>query len=64
MRQKLSGIAFLIGLFWSSALLAQQAKIPVVGFLNSASSTGYAGMAAAFRQGLKEAGFVEGENVR
>jgi putative ABC transport system substrate-binding protein len=64
MRQKLFGIAFLIGVLWSSTLLAQQAKIPVVGFLNSASSTGYAGMAASFRQGLKEAGFVEGENVQ
>ena len=40
MRQKLSGIAFLIGVLWSSTLLAQPTKIPVVGFLNSASSTG------------------------
>jgi len=64
MRQKLSGIAFLIGVLWSSTLPAQQPKIPIVGFLNSASSTGYAGMAASFRQGLKEAGFIEGENVQ
>jgi putative ABC transport system substrate-binding protein len=64
MRQKLSGIAFVIGVLWSSALSAQQPKLPVVGFLNSASSTGYAGMAASFRQGLKEAGFVDGENVQ
>ena len=52
MRQKLSGIAFLIGILWSSALQAQQPKIPVVGFLNSATEAGYAGMAASFRQGL------------
>jgi putative ABC transport system substrate-binding protein len=64
MRQKLFGIAFLIGVLWSSSTpLAQQAKIPTVGFLNSASSDGYAVMAASFRQGLKEAGFSEGENV-
>src|SRR5882724_7027450 len=63
MRRKLSSIAFLIGVLWSSTLPAQQQKIPIVGFLNSASPAGYAGMAASFRQGLKEAGFVEGENV-
>jgi len=41
---------------------AQQA-VPPVGFLNSASLVGYASMASAFRQGLKEAGYVEGRNV-
>jgi putative ABC transport system substrate-binding protein len=43
--------------------LAQQAPSPVVGFLNSASADGYASMAAAFKRGLKEAGYVEGQNV-
>src|SRR5262245_21230364 len=37
--------------------------MPVVGFLHGASPDGYAPYVAAFRQGLKEAGYVEGQNV-
>jgi putative tryptophan/tyrosine transport system substrate-binding protein len=37
--------------------------MPVVGFLNGASREGYAPLVAAFRQGLKEAGYVEGQSV-
>jgi putative ABC transport system substrate-binding protein len=48
---------------WPFRARAQQAALPVVGFLNSASAEGYASMAAAFKGGLKEAGYAEGQTV-
>jgi putative ABC transport system substrate-binding protein len=48
---------------WPVVAQAQQPTMPVIGFLGPSSSTGFAPFRAPFQQGLKEAGYVEGQNV-
>ncbi len=45
------------------AVRAQQAQLPLIGFLHSGSPGPVAHLVAAFREGLREAGYVEGQNV-
>jgi putative ABC transport system substrate-binding protein len=56
---KLAGLA----IAWPLAANAQRSAMPVIGMLGSTSPQGFAGAVAAFRQGLEESGFHEGENV-
>src|SRR6266481_932250 len=48
---------------WPLAVRAQQAAMPLIGFMSTRSPEDSVHLLEAFRRGLKEGGFVEGENV-
>jgi putative tryptophan/tyrosine transport system substrate-binding protein len=48
---------------WPLAARAQQPNVPVIGFLNGTTATDSVYRVSAFRDGLKEAGFIDGHNV-
>jgi hypothetical protein len=59
----LIGVAVTASVLPPPAVFAQQPSMPVVGFINAASAAGASGDAAAFGQGLRESGYLEGQNV-
>jgi hypothetical protein len=61
-RDFITGIAGSAGA-WPLAARAQQPAMPVIGLLHSQSPEEYAGLLRRFRQGLRDTGFVEGENL-
>src|ERR1044071_1298194 len=48
----------------TSTACGEQAQLPVIGFLHSGAPGPFAKLVAAFREGLREAGYMPGQNVR
>src|ERR1700757_2082469 len=49
--------------WWPLAARAKQPSMPVIGFLNSASPQPFANYVSGFRVGLKQTGYIDGQNV-
>src|SRR4051794_15978225 len=61
-RRELIALVGLSPAIWASTGLTQP-SVPVVGFLNGTSPEGYGPMLSAFHDGLKDTGYIEGQNV-
>src|SRR4030081_1814865 len=57
------GAAAVSSVSWPVVARAQQAAMPVIGFLDSRSPDALADRLRGFRQSLKDSGFIEGDNV-
>jgi putative ABC transport system substrate-binding protein len=63
-RREFIGVVGSTAIAWPFAAHAQQAAIPVIGFLNGQTAAAFTYLVAAFQHGLNEQGFVEGQNVK
>jgi putative ABC transport system substrate-binding protein len=61
-RREFIGLISGVAATWPFVVRAQQ-PVPVIGYLSSASSQGHASYLAGFHEGLREGGFIEGQNV-
>jgi ABC-type uncharacterized transport system substrate-binding protein len=62
-REFIALMASVTAIAWPRVPLSQQGTAPIIGFLSSRSELGAAERLASFRRGLKEVGFLEGQNV-
>src|SRR5262245_63214305 len=62
-RRKFIALLGVAAAAWPIAARAQQPEKPIVGFLHYGSPETYAHIVSAFRQGLRDSGFIEGQNV-
>jgi putative ABC transport system substrate-binding protein len=62
-RRQFVGLVAATALSWPFAARSQQSGVPIIGFVNGASPKPYAPNVNGFLQGLKEVGYIEGQNV-
>jgi putative ABC transport system substrate-binding protein len=62
-RREFIGAVASLAIGWPLSISAQQSNVPVIGMLSGQSADGYAHLAEAVRLGLKDQGFVDGQNV-